>query len=130
MSLPSEWRAARPDVLAVLKKVEHCNWNGGIVTVSLEGTAEQLLASGACEPEMLVVGASGKRSGRDQYGDSFETKRRAGGRFEVERWFRQEVKADGGAGRNKGWRSLGPGVTAEIDSVLIRMRRPRGECTP
>lgn len=124
-SAPAGYKAMRPGVLRVLKTVEVCG-EGEAWCTEWAGRAEELLQAGVVTAEMLDLPSCGQKSGCDEYGDRYTVCRRAGGRLEVTRWFRDEPFS-GNCGPGRGWKALGPSVTAEVDAALMKMRRPRKE---
>lgn len=124
---PAGYKAVRPGVLRVLKSVEVRGDDGEAAwwNTEWEGSAVELLEAGVASAEMLNLPACGQKSGRDEFGDPYSVRRRAGGRLEVSRRFGDEAFT-GNCGPGHGWKALGPSVNAEVDAALARMRQPRG----
>lgn len=95
--------------------------------VIYEGNSSQLLESAAAEPQMLDFPPCGQRTGRDEYGDRFQSFRRADGTVRLIRVVR-ETAAHGFSGRRWG-RASGAerleSASAAVQAALAQIQEGR-----
>ncbi len=77
------------DANNLMKSCKECNWGW---VVEYLGTREDLLAANVVGPNAFILPKSGSTSGTDEYGTRYSIKRRARGRFKVQKWFSPESR--------------------------------------
>lgn len=93
--------------------------------LAFQGTKAELIESGVACAAMFDFGRCGQKTARDEFGDRYQIRQRANGRYGLIRWFHEDVPNLGNCGRGKGWGTLGPGVCAEVEAAMQRMRARR-----
>lgn len=122
---PQTFRAARPDVLLVLKFAGVMQWGW---RVEFAGTQAELIATGIATPDMFEnLGKSGQKTAETSFGDHYKVRRRAKGRYELDLSLRPELcdLSDPRVQSTLWWQKHAVAVDDEVTQALNRMRRPR-----
>lgn len=121
------FRAARSDVLLVLKRASSTPYG---MYVEFQGTEAELIAASVASADMFQdIGKSGQRTASTAFGDRYELRKRAKGRFDLTLYLSEESRCgDPSEKRTQGtvwWRAHGAEVEAQVADALERMRQPR-----
>lgn len=112
--------ASRDGVVPLVVEVDEMQWGW---VVRFAGTQAELNAAGVADEEMFTVGKSGLKRGDDQFGDPYQTKRRARGRWIVTRHYSNEHAYDRCNPATFADTIKGRAALAAVDSIIEKFKR-------